>query len=71
MVRADARLAEAAYPLVALAEPEKAAVLAWPGRAVPRQPRVRALTRDRFYEVVVDLAARRLASVTERPGREP
>ena len=72
LARGDARLASAAFPSVALLEPAKAEVLAWqPGRALPRQARIQAMTPAQVYEVVVDLTARRVASVTERPGVEP
>ncbi len=72
LARADARLASAAFPSVALLEPAKADVLAWqPGRALPRQARIQAMTPAQVYDVVVDLTARRVTSVTERPGVEP
>ena len=72
LARADARLASAAFPSVALLEPAKADVLVWqPGRPLPRQARIQAMTPAQVYDVVVDLTARRLTSVTERPGVEP
>ena len=72
LARGDARLTGAAFPSVALLEPAKADVLAWqPGRALPRQARIQAMTPAQVYEVVVDLTARRVASVTARPGVEP
>lgn len=70
--KTDARLAGAVFPSINLQPPAKAAVLAWqPGQPLARAARIEALTRDTTYEAVVDLAARRLASVTERPGAEP
>ena len=72
LARADARLAGAAFPSVALLEPAKADVLAWqPGQVLPRQARLQAMTPAQVYDVVVDLTARRVASVTARPGFEP
>src|SRR5688572_623322 len=72
LARGDTRLASAAFPSVALLEPAKADVLAWqPGRALTRQARIQAMTPAQVYDVVVDLTARRLTSVTERPGVEP
>src|SRR5687767_14945463 len=54
LARGDARLASAAFPSVALLEPAKADVLAWqPGRALPRQARIQAMTTAQVYEVVV------------------
>lgn len=70
--RSDVRLTHAAFPLVTLHEPPKPAVLSWqPGQALPRQARVQAMTSDRIYEVVVDLADRRLVSVVEVKDVEP
>jgi primary-amine oxidase len=47
-------------------------VLAWQrGQPFDRQARLQAMTGDHVYEVLVDLAGRRLVSVTERPGAEP
>jgi primary-amine oxidase len=72
LARADHRFDGAAFPVVALVEPAKADVLAWqPGRPVARQARIDALTRDHVYEAIVDLAGRRVVSVTERTGATP
>jgi primary-amine oxidase len=68
----DERLAGAAFPSINMLPPAKADVLAWrPGQVLPRQARLDALTRATTYEVVVDVGARRLVSVTERAGAEP
>lgn len=70
--RADARLSGAAFPSIALLEPPKPDVLGWqPGQPLGRRARMQAMTADRVYEVVVDLAARRLVSATEKSGAEP
>lgn len=70
--KSDARLAGAVFPSITVHEPPKTDVFAWqPGQTLPRQARVHAMTSDRTYEVLVDLALRRIASVTERPGAEP
>lgn len=72
VARTDGRVAAAAFPSIAAQEPPKADVLAWqPGRTLPRQARVQAMTADHTYEIVVDLAGRRLASIVERSGVEP
>ncbi len=71
VMKTDARLAAAAFPVITVSEPPKADVLAWtPGRAMPRQARAVIMAGARAFEVVVDLAAKRLASVVERPGVE-
>jgi primary-amine oxidase len=71
VMRADARLAQATFPLITLDEPAKADVLAWqPGRAVTRRARVVAVAGASLFEVVVDLRDSRLSSVVERPGAE-
>lgn len=68
----DARLAGAAFPSIAVHEPAKADVLAWqPGRALVRQARIQAMTPERTYDVVVDLAGKRVVSAIERRGAEP
>jgi primary-amine oxidase len=72
LARTDARVAAAAFPRVALLEPAKVDVLAWqPGRALPRHAFVQAMTPRQVFDVTVDLGARRLVSVEERPGVEP
>lgn len=69
---ADARFAGAAFPSVVLQEPAKADVLAWrPGQPLVRRASVQAMTADRTWELVVDLAGRRLLSAVERAGVEP
>lgn len=73
IMKADARLASAAFPLIALAEPSKADVLAWtasPARPVARRARAVATVGHHLFEVLVDLSARRLTSVVERAGVE-
>jgi primary-amine oxidase len=68
----DSTLAGALYPLVTLHEPPKTDVLAWQtGKALPRQARVLAMTPTTTFEVVVDVAARRVLTIAERPGAEP
>ena len=72
VMRADARLTDAAFPFITLAEPPKTDVLAWqPDRAIARRARAVVMTRASIFEVVVDLNARRLMSVVERTGVEP
>lgn len=72
LARADARVATAALPSVVLLEPAKADVLAWqPGRPIVRRARIHAMTSAHVYELLVDLTARRVVSVTERPDFEP
>jgi primary-amine oxidase len=67
LMKADRRLAGAAFPLITLAPPSKAEVLGWPnGRSVARQARAVAMARTGVFEMVVDLGAKRLASVLER-----
>jgi primary-amine oxidase len=69
VMKADPRLAGAAFTLITVAEPEKSAVLAWkPGRPMARRARVMGMTGAGAVEVEVDLAARRLVSVTRRDG---
>jgi primary-amine oxidase len=71
IVKADARLTGAAFPVIAIAEPPKADVLAWTsGRPFTRQARIVATVGHRLFELLVDLDARRLSSVVERPGAE-
>ncbi len=70
--RSDTRLAAAAFPSITLQEPPKSAMLAWqPGHALDRHARVQAMTVDRTYEVVLDLAKKQIVSVVERTGVEP
>jgi primary-amine oxidase len=71
VMRADPRLTRAAFPLITVGEPPKADVLAWvPGLTIARQARVVAMAGASVFEVLVDLDARRLVSVVERPGVE-
>src|SRR5262245_24820723 len=70
--KSDARLTGAVFPSIAAQEPTKADVLAWqPGRTVIRRARVEAMTTNKIYELVVDLAGRRVLSAVERMGVEP
>jgi primary-amine oxidase len=72
IAKADARFTAAAFPLVALDEPPKADVLAWrPGHPFVRLARVQAMTADGFYELLIDVAARRIVSAIEQHGAEP
>ena len=72
VAKSDARLARAAFPLIALHEPAKAGVLAWqPGQPVVRSAHLQATTPESTYEVTIDLAARRMVSAIERTGAEP
>jgi primary-amine oxidase len=72
IARSDSRFADAAFPSVASHEPPKADVLAWrPGQSLARQARVQAMTTASFYELLVDLTARRLVSAVEQHGAEP
>jgi len=71
-VKSAARFSGAAFPSVALQDPPKADVLAWqPGRPLVRRARMLALTAARFYDLIVDLADRRIVSATEGRGAEP
>jgi primary-amine oxidase len=72
VARADARLGTAAFPSVALQQPAKADVTAWPGGGpLVRRARLEAMTADGAYELVVDLAARRVLGTIERTAGEP
>ena len=72
VARGDARLANAVFHLVTLQEPLKDDVLAWrPGKTLMRLSRLQAMTPAAVYEAVIDVNAKRLVSVTERPGAEP
>jgi primary-amine oxidase len=72
VAKTDARLSAAAFPSVALQEPAKTDVIAWrPGRTVVRHAHVQAMTADRTYELVVDVAGRRVLAANERTGVEP
>jgi len=72
VVKSDARFVGAAFPSVAVQDPPKADVLAWQsGQPLFRRARVQAMTSERFFEVLVDLAGRRIVSATERHGVEP
>jgi primary-amine oxidase len=71
LMKADPRLADAAFPLISLAEPPKADVLAWtPMKPFPRQAYAVVMTPKGTFEVHVDLQAKRLVSVTERADAE-
>jgi len=71
IMQADPRLAGAVFPLISVAEPPKADVLSWaPGRPFPRQAYAVVVTAAGLFEVVVNLQAKRLVSVEERPGAE-
>jgi primary-amine oxidase len=64
----------ASFPLVDLAEPDKAAVLDWhPGQAFNRRAFADVYDRahNRLYEAVVDLRAKRLVSWRLRTGSQP
>lgn len=70
-MKADTRLAGAAFPLITLEEPAKPDVLAWrPGRPITRQARAVGMAGTSVFEVVVDLRTKRLISVVERRGVE-
>lgn len=72
IARTDARVAGAVFPLVAVADPSKADVLAWqPGQRLTRQARVQAMTATGFFELLVDLAGRRIVSALEPRDAEP
>lgn len=72
VARSDARLAKAPFASIALEEPAKAEVIAWtPGTAANRRARVIALVDRRVFDVIVDLGAKRIASLVERQGVEP
>jgi primary-amine oxidase len=73
IAKSDVRLAKAAFASIVLQEPSKADVLASAsGRfTVARQARIVAMVDRSVFEAVVDLDARRLASVAERRGVEP
>jgi primary-amine oxidase len=72
VARTDARFAGAVFPSVAVQDPPKTDVLAWrAGKPFGRLARVQAMTAAGFFELLVDLAARRIMSATERRGVEP
>jgi primary-amine oxidase len=71
IMRADARLADAMLPFISVQEPAKADVLAWrPGQPIVRRARAMATTSTGAFDVVVDLAAKRLVSVVEHRGAQ-
>jgi primary-amine oxidase len=73
LIKTDPRLAGAAFPLVSLAEPPKADVLAWTpasGKPMARHAYAVVMTAKGTFEVRVDLQAKRLISVVERPDAE-
>ena len=71
VMKADPRLAGAAFPLISVAEPPKADVLSWtPGRPIARQAYAVVTADRKVFEVMVDLQAMRLVSVAERSGAE-
>jgi primary-amine oxidase len=72
VAKTDTRFARAAFASVAAQEPAKADVLAWqPGQPIARVARVQAMTPDGFYELAIDLPARRIVAADERRGVEP
>lgn len=72
IARTDARVTTASFAAILLNEPAKADVVAWrPGQVLPREARLVAMTTASVFEVVADLAARRVVSVVERKGVEP
>ncbi len=67
IMRADARLSGAAFPLIAVDEPSKTEVLAWTrGQAMRRRARAVAAAGRSVFEVVVDLRGKQVASLAER-----
>ena len=71
VMKTDARLASAVYPLIALEAPAKSEVVAWkPGQPIIRRARAVAMAGTAVFEVVVDLGGARLISVVERKGVE-
>ena len=69
IVQADPRTKDLRFQLITLAEPEKAAVLAWqPGTLVPRRAQVTAAKDDRVFEIVVDLTSKSIATLRVRTG---
>jgi Cu2+-containing amine oxidase len=77
VMKAAPRLAGAAFPLISIAEPPKADVLAWtPGRPIARQAYAVVMAGKSTFEVLVDLEAKRLVSVvsdpaSKRPSQSP
>jgi primary-amine oxidase len=72
VARMDARFARAQFASILLNEPAKADVIAWrPGGTLPRQARLIVIAPTGLFEVVTDLASRRIVSVVERKGAEP
>ena len=71
IVDADPRTKEVRYQLITLAEPAKSQVLAWKrGDALKRRASVTAVRDATVFEIVVDLAAASIATVTQRTGVE-
>jgi primary-amine oxidase len=72
VARMDARFARAQFASILLNEPAKADVIAWrPGGTLPRRARLIVIAPTGLFEVVTDLASRRIVSVVERKGVEP
>ena len=72
VARSDSRFAGAAFPSVAVQDPPKADVLKWqPGQPLDRMARVQAMTAGSFFELLVDLAGKRIVSAVEKRGVEP
>jgi primary-amine oxidase len=67
VMKKDARLAGASFSLITVAEPAKAAVLAWSGgRPLARRARAVGMAGGAAFEVEVDLAQRRVVSLNRR-----
>lgn len=70
-LKAEADLADAIIPLIALDEPAKGTILGWrSGEPVPRRARVMAMKGTSVFEVLVDLDAKRAVQTTEHAGVE-
>jgi primary-amine oxidase len=61
----------ARFPLITLAEPDKAAVLAWPGQPVARKAFVIARQDRTVYEGFIDLASGKIERWDPVPGVQP
>lgn len=75
-VRADAQFGDAVrFPIIVAKEPPKAAVLAWRnGGAMPPREAVASVydaAKNRFCEVTVNLASKKVAGVKELKGAQP
>jgi len=58
------------FASILLHEPAKAAVLAWPGQAVPREADVILTKKGRTIEARVDISAKKMESWRDVPGAE-